>query len=691
MSDFVDQKQNKTIIKPTTKEKKERGDTLIDQLHNYNYQYYVLDDPTVPDEEYDRLYKELCQLETEYPALIRPDSPTQRVGGEANTAFSSVLHKRPMLSLDNVFDQTGFLAFNKRVQESLVTSDEIEYCCELKLDGLAVSIIYENGILTQAATRGDGQTGEEITHNIKTIKSIPLRLFGEAPPYLEVRGEVFMTHHHFERLNQLARLNNQKIFANPRNAAAGSLRQLNPKITAQRALSFYAYGLSATDGLTLPKTHLACLQLLREFGIPYSTHTELAKGTHAVLNYYKHCEQKRDALGFDIDGVVIKVNSLAQQAQLGFVARAPKWAIAYKFLAQERITEVLAVDFQVGRTGAITPVARLEPIQIAGVVVSNATLHNRDEIERLGLKIGDFVSVRRAGDVIPQITSVILAKRPSNAKTIDFPTHCPICHSLIIQEEGNTISRCSGGLHCTAQRKESLKHFVSRKALDIVGFGDKLIEQLVDKELVKTPVDLFRLNFQTLCSLDKLAEKSAQQKLAALDKAKKTTLARFIYALGIPHVGSVTADTLAQELKTLTAIQSASIEELIQIPEIGEIIARSIQLFFNDEANQIIIRDLLSPEINLHWQDESFIDATLETTNNEWQNKTVVLTGTLTQLTRDEASERLKQLGAKVTGSVSKKTDYVIAGESAGSKLTKAQTLGIPILDEQQFIELLEK
>lgn len=664
-------------------------ETLIKQLQQYNYQYYVLDEPTVPDDEYDRLLRELAQLETQYPNLIRADSPTQRVGGQANTAFHTIVHKKPMLSLDNVFDQTGFLAFNKRVQELLKTTQDIHYCCELKLDGLAVSIIYEKGLLTKAATRGDGQTGEDITHNIKTIKSIPLQLLGDFPDYLEVRGEVFMKHKDFEALNHAARRHHDKIFANPRNAAAGSLRQLDPKVTAKRSLSFYAYSVGLVEGMTLPATHFECLTLLRSFGIPYSPYTQLATGTTAVLSYYQDCEAQRAQLGFDIDGVVIKVNALAQQKKLGFIAKAPKWAIAYKFLAQEKITQLQSVDFQVGRTGAITPVARLEPVQLAGVVVSNATLHNRDEIARLNLKIGDFVSVRRAGDVIPQITGVILDKRTAEVQDIIFPTHCPICGSLIIQEEDNAIARCSGGLHCKAQRQESLKHFVSRKALDVVGFGDKLIEQLVDKDLIKTPVDLFNLTFETLCSLDKIAEKSAQQKLKALNQAKKTTLARFIYALGIPQVGNVTAETLVNELKTLTAIQTASVETLIAIPEIGNIIAHSIQLFFNDQSNQDIIEALIAPEIGIHWQEETEKESALQETPESifWKDKTVVLTGTLTQLTREKASQTLKQLGAKITGSVSKKTDFVIAGDSAGSKLTKAQELGIEILDEQQLLE----
>lgn len=665
---------------------------LIKKLQEYNHQYYVLDEPTIPDDEYDQLIKNLVQLETQNPELIRSDSPTQRVNGEANTIFSSVVHKKPMLSLDNVFDEASFLAFNKKVQDLLQTSQAIQYCCELKLDGLAVSIIYEQGKLTKASTRGDGQVGEDITHNIKTIKSIPLQLLGDFPPYIEVRGEVFMKHKDFESLNQTARLHHEKVFANPRNAAAGSLRQLDPKVTARRALSFYSYGLGETEGIILPQTHFERLLMLRSFGIPYSNHTKLVDGTTEVLKYYAKCAQQREHLGFDIDGVVIKVNQIEQQEQLGFVARAPRWAIAYKFLAQEKITQLLNVDFQVGRTGVITPVARLDPVQVAGVIISNATLHNRDEIARLDLKIGDFVTVRRAGEVIPQVTGVILEKRTSNVKPIVFPTHCPICHSLIIQEDGNATSRCSGGLHCKAQLQESLKHFVSRKALDVVGFGDKLIEQLVDKDLIKTPVDLFTLTFETFCTLEKIAAKSAQQKLNALLEAKKTTLARFIYALGIPQVGIVTAETLVNELKNLPAIQNASFETLIKIPEIGEVIANSIQLFFQDKANQYIIEQLISPSIGIHWEEEPDISTELSDVNlesNSWKNKTVVLTGTLTQLTRDAASKKLKQLGAKITGSVSKNTDYLIAGESAGSKLNKAESLGIKILNEQQFMEMI--
>lgn len=660
---------------------------LIETLQKYNHHYYVLDAPLVPDDEYDRLFLELAALEQQYPTLIRLDSPTQRVGGEA--LFSPVTHALPMRSLDNVFDEAGFSAFDHRVREGLKTTQAIDYCCELKLDGLAISLIYENGFLVQAATRGDGQIGEDVTHNVKTIRSLPLRLTGAAPAYLEVRGEVFMTHRAFETLNQTAREQGDKIFANPRNAAAGSLRQLNPQITAQRHLSFYAYGIGLCEGLAkdtiLPTTHFERLRWLKSLGIPFSNETQLAIDANAVLAYYKRCEQKRDQLHFDIDGVVIKVNYIEQQEQLGFVARAPRWAIAYKFPAQEKITQLLNVDFQVGRTGAITPVARLAPVQVAGVVVSNATLHNRDEINRLGVEVGDFVSVRRAGDVIPKITRVILDKRTADVKPIVFPKDCPICHAPIIQEEGDAVARCSGGLHCLAQRKESLKHFVSRKAMNITGFGDKLIEQLVDKEAVKTPVDLFHLSFQMLCSLDKLAEKSAQQKLDALEKAKKTTFARFIYALGIPHVGQVTAEILAQEFITLDALLAANLEQFLALYDVGETIAQSLLLFLHDPENLEIIHRLVSKDVGIYWP-QTEIQALK---SNKWQGKTVVLTGTLTQFSRDDAAEKLKQLGAKITGSVSKKTDYVIAGESAGSKLSKAEALGIPVLNEAEFLESL--
>lgn len=666
-------------------------DNQIEQLRNiirqHEYQYYVLDDPKIPDAEYDKLMQQLRDLEQQNPDLITPESPTQRVGGVALSQFSTVRHEMPMLSLDNIFDEDGLIAFDKRIRERIsLPSVNLEYCCELKLDGLAVSILYENGNFVRAATRGDGNVGEDITENVKTIKSIPLKLTGDnIPSRLEVRGEVFMTHQAFEKLNHDAEKNHEKIFANPRNAAAGSLRQLDPRVTAKRSLSFYCYGVGIFEGAPLPKTHYGRLMQFKHWGIPVSEHVKIVTGVDAVLDYFHNIENQRMSLGFDIDGVVIKINQIELQQQLGFVARAPRWAIAFKFPAQEQITQLLKVDFQVGRTGAVTPVARLEPVQVAGVIVSNATLHNSDEIERLGIREGDYVTIRRAGDVIPKVVAVILDKRPENTTAIQFPTNCPICGSLIVRDEGEAISRCSGGLFCAAQRKESLKHFVSRRALDITGFGDRIIEQLVDKQYIKTPVDLYYLTLPKLCSLDKVGEKLATNLLNALEKSKQTTLGRFIFALGIPHVGEVTAENLANELGSLEAIRNASVEDLQKVSDIGEVIAKSIVNFLNEEHNRNIIDELISDKIAIHWSSIEVEAPKVE--NNIFNDKVVVLTGTLSSMSRDEAKAKLKQLGAKVTGSVSKNTDIVIAGDAAGSKLTKAQELAIQIMDEQTMLD----
>ena len=651
----------------------------------------MLDAPEIPDVEYDKLIKQLQNLELTHPELITPDSPTQRVGGAPLSQFSSIRHQLPMLSLDNVFDESSFIAFNKRIKDRLELDEEqaVEYCCELKLDGLAVSLLYENGQLIQAATRGDGTTGEDITANVRTIKTIPLVLQGEnIPSRLEVRGEVFMTHKGFAKLNAEAEKRNEKIFANPRNAAAGSLRQLDPKITAKRPLTFFCYGVGINEGADLPNTHYARLMQFKAWGLPVSDKVQIRHGAQEALDYFKQIGDQRMSLDFDIDGVVIKVNSITEQEQLGFVARAPRWATAFKFPAQEEVTKLNKVDFQVGRTGAITPVARLEPVSVAGVIVSNATLHNSDEIIRLGIREGDYVTVRRAGDVIPQIVAVIKDRRPADTKEIIFPTHCPICGSIIVRDEGQAISRCAGGLICQAQRKEALKHFVSRRAMNVEGLGDKIIEQLVDKEYVKTPADLYKLTVPILCSLDKVGEKLANNLLGALDKSKNTSLNRFIFALGIPNVGEVTAENLVNQLGNLTAIENASLEQLQSVNDIGAVIAESIIDFFQEPHNRTVIDQLISEEIGIHWPD---VEIQLLTTDSPFSDKTVVLTGTLSILTRDEAKAKLKQLGAKVTGSVSKKTDFVIAGEAAGSKLTKAQELGIKVIDEQELINLLNQ
>ena len=665
--------------------------SLRNLIRHHEYCYYVLDAPEIPDSEYDKLIKQLQKIEQQFPNLITTDSPTQRVGGAPLAQFASIKHELPMLSLDNVFDESSFIAFNKRIKDRLHLNEneQVEYCCELKLDGLAVSILYENGKFSKAATRGDGATGEDITANVRTIKTIPLVLIGEnIPARLEVRGEVFMTHKGFAKLNADAEKRNEKIFANPRNAAAGSLRQLDPKITAKRPLSFYCYGVGIIEGSSLPDTHYDRLMQFKAWGLPVSDKVEKRQGAQAALDYFKKIGEQRMSLDFDIDGVVIKVNSIALQNELGFVARAPRWATAFKFPAQEEVTQLNKVDFQVGRTGAITPVARLEPVCVAGVIVSNATLHNSDEIARLGIREGDYVTVRRAGDVIPKIVAVLLDRRPTDTKEIVFPTHCPICGSLIVRDEGQAISRCAGGLICPAQRKEALKHFVSRRAMNVDGMGDKIIEQLVDKDYVKTPADLYKLNLPTLCSLDKIGEKSANNLLNALDASKNTTLSRFIFALGIPNVGEVTAENLVNQLGNLSAIENASLEQLQTVNDIGVVIAESIIDFFQEPHNRNVIEQLTSEEINIHWQD---ITPQAQTTivDSPFSGKTIVLTGTLSVLTRDEAKNKLKQLGAKVTGSVSKNTDLVIAGEAAGSKLDKAQELGIKVIDEQEMLNLL--
>jgi len=666
----------------------EQINQLRTQLRHHEYQYHVLDAPEVPDAEYDRLMRELRELETAHPELVTADSPTQRVGAAPLSAFEQVRHRVPMLSLDNVFDEESYLAFYKRVQDRLKTAEALTFCCELKLDGLAVSLLYENGELVQAATRGDGTTGENITANVRTIRAIPLRLHGDnIPERLEVRGEVFMPQAGFEAMNDEARRTGGKVFANPRNAAAGSLRQLDPRITAKRPLTFFCYGVGLLEGGELPRSHFARLQQFKAWGLPVSDRVRLCTGSEEVLAFYRQVEADRPSLGFDIDGVVVKIDSLDIQETLGFVARAPRWATAFKFPAQEQITLVKDVEFQVGRTGAITPVARLEPVLVAGVMVSNATLHNADEIERLGLRIGDTVIVRRAGDVIPQVVGVVLDERPEDAREVVFPTHCPVCHSDVERVEGEAVARCTAGLICGAQRKEALKHFVSRRALDVDGMGDKIIDQLVEKEYVKTPADLFRLTAGKLTGLDRMGPKSAQNVVSALEKAKETTLARFLYALGIREVGEATAANLAAHYGSVEALKAADIESLKGVQDVGDVVAKHVVNFLSEEHNQQVIDELLSPEINIHWPEVQVIVP--EEIDSPFAGKTVVLTGSLSILSRDDAKDRLTALGAKVSGSVSKKTDLVIAGEAAGSKLAKAQELGIEVIDEAEMIRLL--
>ena len=658
-------------------------DNLRKTLRQYEYEYHVLDNPTVPDSEYDRLFHQLKALELEHPEFLTSDSPTQRVGAKPLSGFSQIRHEIPMLSLDNAFSDEEFNAFVKRIEDRLIVLPKpLTFCCEPKLDGLAVSILYVNGVLTQAATRGDGTTGEDITANIRTIRNIPLQLLTDNPPArLEVRGEVFMPHAGFERLNEYALEHGEKTFANPRNAAAGSLRQLDPNVTSKRPLVLNAYGIGIAEGVELPNTHYARLQWLKSIGIPVNPEIRLCNGTNAVLDFYRDIQNKRSSLGYDIDGTVLKINDIALQNELGFISKAPRWAIAYKFPAQEELTVLNDVEFQVGRTGAITPVAKLEPVFVAGVTVSNATLHNGDEIERLNIAIGDTVVIRRAGDVIPQIIGVLHERRPDNAKPIIFPTNCPVCDSQIIRIEGEAVARCTGGLFCAAQRKEALKHFVSRKAMDIDGIGGKLIEQLVDRELIHTPADLFKLDLTTLTRLERMGAKSAENALNSLEKAKSTTLARFIFALGIREVGEATALNLANHFKTLDALKAADLEQLQQVPDVGEVVANRIFVFWREAHNVAVVEDLIAQGV--HWETVEVKEAS----ENLFKDKTVVLTGTLTQMGRNEAKALLQQLGAKVSGSVSSKTDFIIAGDAAGSKLAKAQELNIPVLTEEEFLE----
>ncbi|MBI3773559.1 MAG: NAD-dependent DNA ligase LigA [Gammaproteobacteria bacterium] len=656
---------------------------LRDEINYHNYLYYVLDAPEIPDAEYDRLLRNLQQLETAHPELITSDSPTQRIGAKPVKEFGEVKHRLPMLSLDNAFSDEEVKDFDRRVRERLGV-DWVEYTAEPKLDGLAVSIRYEDGILVQAATRGDGVTGEDVTHNVRTIPSIPLKLFGkDYPKLLEVRGEIYMPKHGFEELNRCAREKGEKEFANPRNAAAGSLRQLDPRITATRSLAFYCYGVGDVQDGKLPADHYSMLKQLREWGIRVSPEIKRVKGVTALLDYFKAIGDQRVNLEYDIDGVVYKVNRLDQREELGFVARAPRWAVAHKFPAQEEMTTVLDIEVQVGRTGAITPVARLEPVFVGGVTVSNATLHNEDEVRRKDVRIGDTVIVRRAGDVIPEVASVVLSRRPSNARIFQMPDKCPICGSEVIKPEGEAIARCTGGLFCSAQRKEAIRHFASRRAMDIEGLGEKLIDQLVEKNLIEDIADLYSLTVDQVAGLERMAEKSAMNLIDALEHSKQTTLPRFLYAIGIREVGEATAQTLAQHFGSLEAIEQASEEQLQETPDVGPVVAAHIHAFFKQRHNLEVIEKLR--RTGVHWPTMP----KRAVAQQPLAGKTFVLTGTLMSLTRDEAKEKLQSLGAKVAGSVSKKTDYVVAGAEAGSKLAKAEELGIPILEEDEFLKLL--
>lgn len=659
---------------------------LRETLHIHAIRYYVEDDPTIPDAEYDRLMRELLDLEEAHPELVTADSPSQRVGGMPLSGFEPVTHEIPMLSLDNAFDDDELNAFNRRMGDRVAAAKQAEFCCEPKLDGLAVSLLYENGFLVRAATRGDGATGENITENVRTIKSIPLKLQGDSwPQRIEVRGEVFMPKAGFERMNELAVKKGEKVFVNPRNAAAGSLRQLDSRITAKRPLAFYAYSVGVIEGGELSSSHYDRFIQLKGWGLPMCPETRRVKSLDDVKAYYQDILQRRSELPYEIDGVVIKLDDIALQEQLGFVARAPRWAIAYKFPAQEEMTTLNDVEFQVGRTGAITPVAKLDPVFVGGVTVSNATLHNADEIERLGVKVGDTVIIRRAGDVIPQIVSVVQELRPESAREIIFPVTCPVCQSAVERVEGEAVARCTGGLVCQAQRKEALKHFVSRKALDVDGLGDKVIEQLVDKEMVVTPADLFKLRAGELTILERMGPKSAQNIVNALEKSKQTTLPRFLYSLGIREVGEATALNLAQYFSNLEAISQASVEQLIEVPDVGNVVANHIHSFFAQDNNNKVIHELI--ELGVEWRD---IVPQSEDAPQPLAGKVVVLTGSLSQLSRNDAKAALQALGAKVTGSVSKNTDILFVGEAAGSKLAKAQELGIEIRSEQDLLDLMK-
>ncbi|KPQ27695.1 MAG: DNA ligase, NAD-dependent [Marinobacter excellens HL-55] len=665
---------------------RQRVDALRAALDDHNYHYYVLDDPRIPDAEYDRLFRELQSLEAEYPELVSDESPTRRVGSTAETSFQEVIHRLPMLSLDNAFSDEELREFDRRVRDRLSTDEPIEYVCEPKLDGLAVSLHYEQGVLTRAATRGDGYAGEDITANIRTIPSVPLKLRGsKIPELVEVRGEVYMPKAGFEKLNARLATQGEKTFVNPRNAAAGSLRQKKSTVTAKRPLELCAYSMAVTDESLLPETHWDSLQKVREWGFRINPEMRKAQGADACLDAYNELMQKRESLPYEIDGIVFKVNRIDLQKQLGFVSRAPRWAIAHKFPAQEELTVIEDVEFQVGRTGAVTPVARLKPVFVGGVTVSNATLHNMDEVRRLDVHIGDTVFIRRAGDVIPQVVKVVVEKRPKGAATVAMPSHCPVCDSDIVQIEGEAVARCSGGLYCPAQRKEAIRHYASRKALDIEGLGDKLIEVLVDDGMVKTVADLYRLTKFQLSSLERMGDKSASNLIAAIDRSRNPVLWRFIYALGIREVGEATAKGLASYFGSLEAISQASDEAMQEVPDVGPIVAGHVRSFFDQPHNQETLEAL--KDAGVVWQQEQVT----ESAARPLAGQTWVLTGTLSQMTRDQAKEMLESLGAKVAGSVSKKTACVVAGEAAGSKLAKAEQLGVPVLDEAGLRALLDE
>ena len=670
-----------------TKPPAEQVRRLREQIARADHDYYLRDQPTLPDAEYDRLMRELQALEAAHPVLVSPESPTQRVGGAPSREFREVRHAAPMLSLNNAFEEADVAAFDIRARDGLARAgrslEQIEYACELKFDGLAVNLRYERGELVLGATRGDGALGEDVTANIRTIRAIPLRLRKRAPAVLEVRGEVMMFKREFERLNERQRAKEEREYANPRNAAAGALRQLDPRITAERSLRFFAYGFGELQGAAEPATHSALLDWFTDLGVPVARERAVVDGIAGCLKFYQAVGERRATLPYEIDGVVYRINSRADQQLLGYVSRAPRFAIAHKFPAQEAVTQLIGIDIQVGRTGALTPVARLAPIFVGGVTVTNATLHNEDEIRRKDVRIGDTVIVRRAGDVIPEVVAVVPERRPSDAKVFRMPARCPVCGSHVFREEGEAVARCTGGLVCGAQRKQSLLHFASRRALDIEGLGDKIVDQLVDSGLVHAPADLFKLDAETLAGLDRMADKSATNLIAALGRARSTMLDRFIYALGIRHVGESTARDLARHFGKLDPIIDASEEELLQVPDVGPIVAASIARFFAESHNREGIRQLRA--VGVRWPESDPVRKPA----GPLAGKTFVITGTLPTLKRDDAKQMIEAAGGKVSGSVSKKTNYVVAGEDAGSKLAKARELEVSIIDEAQLHRML--
>lgn len=667
-------------------EARQRAQELANQLNYHNYRYYVLDDPEIPDSEFDRLLRELLVIEQTFPELLRIDSPTQRVGVAPAGKFEEALHLQPMLSLGNAFTEQELLDFDRRAGEGLGLAEVIQYSAEPKLDGVAVNLLYEHGVLVRASTRGDGARGEDVTLNVRTIPTVPLRFFGAGyPTTVEIRGEIFMPLQSFFSLNKRINSEGGKLFVNPRNAAAGSLRQLDSRVTAARPLTMFAYGVGAWEGDSKPDSHFETLGALRKWGFAISPDVRLVTGAKGCQIYYRQMQETRPNLPYEIDGVVFKVDSVAQQDELGFVARAPRWAIAYKFPSQEELTIIRDVEFQVGRTGALTPVARLEPVFVGGVTVSNATLHNMDEIERKDIRIGDTVFVRRAGDVIPEVVRVLTERRPSDAELIQLPARCPVCQSEVERVPGEAIARCVGGLYCKAQRKEALVHFASRTALDIEGLGSKLAEQLVDVDLVNSPADIFDLSVEQLCGLERMGTKSAENLVAAIAKSKATTLPKLVYSLGIRGVGESTAKALARYFRSLEALMEANEESLQNVPDVGPIVAGNLLRFFSEPHNREVISRLLAQ--GLKWKEMAQVQAD----ENPFAGKTVVITGTLAHMSRDEAKEMLESMGARVTASVSKKTDFVLAGENPGSKVERARALGIAICSEDDLNHLETK